>query len=634
MKTVRRLYFYLVALISLEVVLWGLISLLRSIIDETVGGGADILAQALALILVGVPIFLFHWWLAQRFSSQDEEEKTASLRAIFLYAALFATLIPATQNLLALIDRTFIQTVHLATERALLGGSQTVPDNIIAILMNGLVAAYFWNILRGEWKTLPSKENFADVRRLYRYLWMLYSLLMVIFGAQQVLRFVFYVPSNMLGDIGRETLVNGFALLVVGTPIWFYSWRIIQDALADAAEKESNLRLGILYILALSGVITVLTTGSVLVNIVLTKLLGADISTPDFIQQIGGVISVGVPLGAVWAYYGHWLNRHIASVGDEVRQAGMKRVYFYILSALGLGGAFVGVFTLIKFIVDLLTGGAGLFSQETMRGDLATAISLLAAWLPLWLLTWRPMQAKAFAKNEAGDHARQSIIRRAYLYLALFAGVIGGMASAVALIFQLIKVLLTGQTDNTFLSTILNDFQALVLFSILLIYHLMVLRRDGLSTADVLSSKQSEFKVLVVDSGKGFGESVRAALAKFAPGAPVTMSALEKPSGNFSALVLSGSLAVNAPEWIQSFNGSRIIVPDEAPGLIWAGGVSRQSVQQAAQVIRQLAEGQEIRQQASGSSAWMIVLYIGAALFGLELLLILLGLGVSLVAGR
>ena len=86
MKTVRRLYFYAVALISLEVVLWGLINLLRSIIDQSIGGGADALAQALALILVGLPIFLFHWLWAQRIAARDEEEKTASLRAIFLYA--------------------------------------------------------------------------------------------------------------------------------------------------------------------------------------------------------------------------------------------------------------------------------------------------------------------------------------------------------------------------------------------------------------------------------------------------------------------------------------------------------------------------------------------------------------------
>ena len=67
--------FLAVALISLEVVLWGLINLLRSIIDETVGGGAEALARALAFVLVGVPIFLFHWLWAQHVSSRDEEEK-------------------------------------------------------------------------------------------------------------------------------------------------------------------------------------------------------------------------------------------------------------------------------------------------------------------------------------------------------------------------------------------------------------------------------------------------------------------------------------------------------------------------------------------------------------------------------
>ena len=53
MKSIRRLYFYLVAFISIEVIVWGLVNLLRSILDHTISGGADALAQALALTLVG-----------------------------------------------------------------------------------------------------------------------------------------------------------------------------------------------------------------------------------------------------------------------------------------------------------------------------------------------------------------------------------------------------------------------------------------------------------------------------------------------------------------------------------------------------------------------------------------------------
>src|SRR5512140_2685374 len=200
MRSIRRLYFYLVALISLEVVIWGLINLLRTTFSSGLTfPGADTLAQALALILVGVPIFAVHWLWAQNVSAKDPEEHSASLRAVFLYAVLLMTLIPVVQNILALINRTLIVSAGIETSRAFVGGAQSWIDNIIAILLNLLAAGYFFNILRDDWSALPEHENFADVRRLYRYIWVLYALLMTTFGAQQIIRFLFYLPTNLLG---------------------------------------------------------------------------------------------------------------------------------------------------------------------------------------------------------------------------------------------------------------------------------------------------------------------------------------------------------------------------------------------------------------------------------------------------
>ncbi|HMD82839.1 MAG TPA: DUF5671 domain-containing protein, partial [Anaerolineales bacterium] len=395
--------------ISIEVVLWGLVGLLRSMVDETVSGGADALAQALALILVGVPIFLIHWLWAQRASARDPEEKSATLRAVFLYAILLGTLIPIVQNLLSFIDRSLIQTTGLEVERAFRAFSQqTLADNLIAILMNGIVAAYFWNILRGEWETLIDKENYSEVRRLYRYIWMLYGLLMTVFGTQQILRYLFYVPGDVLGELGREVVVNGIALILVGAPVWVYSWRVIQDSLVDPAEMSSTLRLGILYLLALGGVITVITAAWSIVNTIILLLLGQDLTFSDVMQRIGGPVSIAVPLGAVWAYYGHWLNRHIEAAGDAVRQAGMKRLYNYILSFIGLVVSFVGVAALLSFTIDMLTG-TGIVLGEAFRSSLASSISSLIVGLPLWLQTWRPMQAEALLPGEIGDHARRSV---------------------------------------------------------------------------------------------------------------------------------------------------------------------------------------------------------------------------------
>ena len=629
MKSIRRLYFYLVAFISIEVVLWGLVGLLRSIAEDTISGSADALAQALALILVGVPIFLIHWLWAQRASWRDDEEKSATIRAVFFYAILLATLIPVVQNLLSFIDRALVQGAGLGVGRAfIVFREQTLADNLIAIVMNGIVAAYFWNILRDEWATLPDKENFTEVRRLYRYIWMLYGLLMTVFGAQQVLRFLLYVPGDVLGELGREVVVNGVALLIVGAPIWVYSWRVIQDSLVDPAEMGSILRLGILYLLALGGVITVISTASLVVNAIVTWLLGVDWTFRDFIQQIGGPISIGVPLGMVWAYYGYWLNRHIAAVGDAVRQAAMRRLYNYILAFIGLVVAFIGVATLFSFIIDMITGTSVLMSDST-RGTLATSLSSLIVGLPLWLVMWRPMQAEAMAQGEIGDHARRSVLRKIYLYLVLFASVIGGMATAVGLVYQLIRVLLGGDAGSGFVDDVLNLIQLLFLFGVVLVYHLNVLRMDGVSTADALADKQSGYSVLVVDSGGGFVDSVRAALTKLGSKVQIiTTNPDVRPEGDFKAIILNGSLAVDAPEWIRSFHGSRIVVQNEAKDIVWTDDAT-----QAAQSVQQLAEGQEIRRQKMGRSAWTIIVYVFAALFMLELLFVLLAFGISLVVG-
>lgn len=627
MKSIRRFYFYLVAFISIEIVLWGLVGLLRSVVGDTVSGGAEALAQALALILVGVPIFLIHWLWAQRAAAREEEEKTATLRAVFFYAILLATLIPVVQNLLSFVDRALIQAAGLEAGRAF-GAfrNQTLADNLIAILMNGIVAAYFWNSLRGEWATLPDQENFTEVRRLYRYIWMLYGLLMTVFGAQQILRFLFFVPGDVLGDAGREVAVNGVALLLVGTPIWVYAWRIIQNSLVDPAEMGSTLRLGILYLLALGGVITVITTASIVVNAIITRLLGADRTFQDFIEQIGGPLSIGVPLGFVWAYYGYWLERYIQAVGDRVRQSALRRLYSYILAFIGLVVAFVGVATLFAFVIDMITD-TGVLMSDTTRSTLATSISSLIVGLPLWLAMWRPMQAEALAPGELGDHARRSVIRKAYLYLVLFGAVIGGMGTAVGLVYQLLRALLTGDPGSDFANNVLNLIQLLFLFGVVLIYHLNVLRQDGASTADALADKQSGYSVLVVDSGQGFVDSFRAALMKLGSRVQVAVTSPDaQPEGSFHAILLDGGLAVDAPEWIRSFKGSRIVVHNEAKDIVWAG-----DSMQAAQSVQELAEGQEIQRQKPSRSVWTIAAYVFAALFMLQLLFMLLMFGISLI---
>jgi hypothetical protein len=242
---------------------------------------------------------------------------------------------------------------------------------------------------------------------------------------------------------------------------------------------------------------------------------------------------------------------------------------------------------------------------------------------------WRPMQAEALERNELGDHARRSVLRRAYLYLALFASVIGGMATAVGLVYQLIIAALQGVTTADFANNVLNLTQLLFLFSLVLVYHLSVLRRDGASRAEKLEEKQGAFRVVVIDSGGGFAESVQAGLMKLGSKVQVTVAGpAEKPEGEFNGLIVRGGMALDAPEWIRVFGGVRLIVEEDAQNLVWADDAV-----QAGQFVQQLAEGEEVRRQKQKGSAWMIVVYVFAALFALQFLFVLLMLGISLVTG-
>ena len=630
MRTVRRLYFYAVALVSLEVVLWGLINLLRSMFCpvNAACGFSTVLAQGLALTLVGVPVFGFHWWWAQRASARDSDEHSSGVRAVFLYGTLLGTLIPAIQNLIALVNRPALVQLGLQGTRAYVGGQQLWTDNVIAILMNLLVAFYFFRVLRQDWKVIQPSETFASVRRIYRTIWVLYGLGLTVSGVQQLLYFIILNDPSLAF---RYYAVNGLVVTLVGTPVWVYTWLTTQKAQAEPDEAGSPLRLGLLYFLSLAGAASVLSTGGVVLYTLLRLIFGFRPGWGEFLAQMAGPLSLLIPMAGVWAYYGHWLDQAIASSGDELRRAGMRRLYAYILSALGLGATFAGLAFLLSFVVDAAIGN--LVWADTLAPRLAQGLATLLVGLPLWLVAWRPMQAEALAPGEAGDHARRSLLRKIYLYLVLFISVVGGMFTAFTLLNLLLRSLLGTETPIP-LQGILKSIEVLILFVGMGVYHGLSLGRDGKMEASSLADKHADFPVLVFDSADGsFGPALLAALQSKAPRLPVTLlAAAQTPQGGAlpKAVVLPSDLALDPPpalrKWLEPSTGVRLLVPHTGGDWVNTAGTRplAAAAGQAAQVIRQLAEGGEARPQGP-APAWLIVVYVLAGLIGIPLLIALIG---------
>ena len=621
MKTIRRIYLYAVAFISMEVVLWGLIGLARSIFSDSVGGGVGPLAQALALILVGVPVFGIHWWAVQRSAKKDADEHASGLRAFFFYAALLALLIPVAQNGMAVLNRLLLNAFDLSLSRAVWGGNQSLVDNLIAAAMNALLATYFLSVLRNDWAQVTTKAALTLTRRVYRYIWVFYSLIMSIAGVQQILYYLFSrLAANSAYSSNDSWFVNGLALTLVGVPLWIWAWKTAQDALTDKAERTSLLRLGVLYMLSLSGVIFVLSVSGIVVNALLELLIGSMDSFKEFMREIDEPLSIGIPLGAVWAYYGHWLKRDLATVSDVPRRASMNRLYSYILSLIGLVATFSGVAMLLSFLIDISLGES--LWAGSMSTNLTASLATLIVALPLWLLTWRPIQAEALAPDDTGDHARRSIIRKIYLYIAIFAGVVGGMVAAVQLISLLLEALLDAPPRH-FTNDLLDSFQLLFLFGGLLAYHWKTLQRDGILLGETLREKTKQFTVILFDTGD---ETLSSQLASFMDAESEKINLiLQNPDEEIpaaDAAILPADLALDPPEmlksWLRTFSGSKIILTNETDDWFWVD-----NIQQIKKSLRRLAEGEDI-QQSQKTQGWMIAVYILAGMMGVQILFFLL----------
>ncbi len=636
MRSVRRFYFYLVAFVSAQVIIWGVISLARTLCDVAPGAATtNLLASGLSLVLVGVPIFLLHWTVTQRDARQDEAERFSRLRALFLYAIRLAVLLPTVQNLLALLNRGLLGWIGVSPNLALIGGGQGWEDNLAAVVVNLIAWACFERALWLDWRDAEDATSLGELRRLYRFVWLLYGLTLNVIGVVQVLRFVFHAAFEGAGVTSLPWLGNGLAFMLAGAPLWIWVWVTLQQAACrDAEEKRSILRVAILYLLALASAFSVLISASVFISAGLRWALGENQAAADFIFNNGALLSFVIPMGVVWAYFGKQRALQVQSESDVPRRAGLQRLYGYALSLLGTLTTFLGLLQLTFAMIDMLVDT--IVIPAFVRAPLASGLALLAVGLPVWLASWRPLQTEAHRMDDAGDHARRSVVRKGYLYLLLFACVVGIMVSAGMLFYHLISIML-GQPYDEPVRVLAQSGAALLLVTNWLVYHLLALRGDGRQAQLALGEEHAAFPTLIVQATEhgGFTEQVALALKRTAPRLPVVIHYLEDVPGllgdlgTVKAVVMPAEVALQLD--LKDYAGQRVVVPLHAEKYIWCGVARRKPaelVEEAARSVRLLAEGQPV---SAPGGAWMIVGYILAGLVGLQILSILGSILFSLV---
>ncbi len=447
--TVRRLYFYLVAFVSLMMFVSGVALLLQFVFDSIFGG--DVISESnirlaggASLAIVGLPLWFFHWRFIQRAVAEQPVEIRSILRKLYIYITLAVAVSILIYATLGVLNWIF-------------GVDDFSGYGIAAIICWSAVWAFHWLIEEREGQ--PTPETRA-VRRLYIYIAALVALVMLSLGVGRALYFVLLEGYNALasvptlaGESGlwRPTMREMLSVAIFGGGAWALHWLYIARQ-----DYGSALRQVYLYIFAiLGGVMTTLSALGIIIHEILVWALGnmsAESNALHFGFLPGSVATLSVG-AALWAYHWHMVRRESdASAGGALSA---RRAYTYILSAIGTGALAVAIFMLVSAAFKLLLASFSdvVIGGELWKGALANIVTLGVLGGPVWGYYWRTIQGRTL---DLGADERESVSRRIFIFAALGVGVLALLGSVSALLFMFLRDLL----DAALSLDTLNDMSA------------------------------------------------------------------------------------------------------------------------------------------------------------------------------
>lgn len=647
MLTVRRVYLYLTAAISLIAVTWSVIGLARLILTEGIGQGQITgLASMLAIIIVGLPIFLFHWLMAQRLAAHNANEQESPIRQFYFYGVMACGAAPIISNIYRLVDNGLL---------ALVGEERpdyypydlTVAEHAAAILIWGVIWVYIWRMVR---RTAPQLNSVADInltiRRLYLLGFSLGGLIMAAWGTAGLIQSLMQLSSSLLWGAS----VAGFsAQSLVGVAVWVGHWLVLQQDFASGrvAEERSALRKVYLYLTVFVFSIMALASGTGLLKRFIELALGAP---PDEepLLQLSRVVPFLIVGALLWAYHWQVVRRDASQAPEVPRQAGVRRIYAYLVATVGLATLLGGVTSLLTVFIDLLTTPATV-GLDYYREQVAWSAAMTLVGLPVWWLPWRAMQAlavrPAVEAGDAGSDERRSTVRKIYLYLFVFIASMAIFGSVGWFVFHILTALLGADLPDDFMTLVLNALVISLVAVGVWLYHWWAIRQDGRLEAQLQARRLADILVVVIDGDEGkLGQTIIRQLKQALPTVQlrpvgVTPEATQAMAGQpFSVALLEmaqyviGSWqALSAQEVapaLAAHAAMKFAVPLTEKNWVWAG-VKRRSLDyyagQTVQGLKQAIEGEEInfgRDMDAGTVVAIVVgvlafLCIGGSLIGL-----------------
>lgn len=639
MATVRRIYSYLVCAISLQALSWAIISLLWQILFERERADTTPLAFQIAVLVIGLPVFLIHWLWAQRLADREAEERTSLARRIYLYLMLAAFLGPALFQAYALGAALF---------RQMFGSS--LPDDMTLSAAIGrpftalLILLLLWGYQRWmiQHNDRATDSIWGAIDRIYQLVFSLVGLALMANAAADLLRWLMDW-SDTANAFAIIYLTDILARLALALPLWLWFWIREQRHVAlESPAREALVRRAYLYLAIFVATLAAVTSAAVLLSGFLRAWLGLPAQ-----GKLGDMLPITIFAALIWAYHAWILRDDVAALAEAARQALIRRLYRYLVAAIGLLAALIGLAGLLSVLIRIVSGD---ILSSDLREQIAWFSSALIAGLPVWLVPWRQAQIVAAAATDDGAEERRSLIRRAYLYFYLFLATMAILGGLVTIAFQIISFALGNPLDNPIRDIGIAAAYTLVAAGVWAL-HGTAMRADGRISDAARASALAAKRVMLIDPGDGhFGVALLAALRQALPGLTVDLiaPALATPTPEEQAPMPPAQRLANAdlivgPWTITMADGAltsaiiaspaeKLLAPLRSPGWQWVG-VERWSehaaIEQTVRAVRQILAGEEVKPAGRMHGCATAVIVFGVLLLISQLVQVVVGVLMS-----
>jgi hypothetical protein len=437
-------------------------------------------SSSIAALLVGAPVWLSFWAVAQRRANRSAAERETVERRLFLGAVFAVTALVVLFGVSGTVTAVFMLLAGAGSRTAQL-------RDLMAAATRTLVYSVAWWYYARIWWREHDRRVLDWTHDLAVY---------VVAGISATLLLV------GLTDAGREIVnevqsTTGTTLFDQPTLELWHTWSTeVGEILAGGAMVAAALRYD--FLRGRARILRVIWLYTMLLWIVPVTIITAAIMVAETLRRLFGYVEAdasntwafladALPLAVVGGCFwiALWLLvRREAHLEGAPEHAGIirypRRVAIGVLDVIGLGMASFGLVAGLWVAIDALltthdaVAGGGWWWEVT---SWSLAVGGLGA--VIWLPSWAVLQ-RAAGRSPAYEGTRWE--RRWLLTGATLAATLVVIGFTVALLYQILRGIL-GPTDANTLSDALRFLTAAVVAAAVALYHGLLLRREMPSRA-------------------------------------------------------------------------------------------------------------------------------------------------------